>query len=552
MTALRVGQVMMWNGSLWVNAALSDIIGMFSVSEFGATGDGTTNENAALTAALAAANSDGAELYWPPGNYLTTSSIPLLHTVKHRGPGIILRDGNEFPVEPRTGDTNALYCDASAADDAGDGLSANDPIQQIRTAVDHLANYGPMLEGSWTITAAAGTYKGGVTVPRNLQSRDYITIQGPDVGGHPNVPTAIVSKSADTAQTNGIAATDHVMLWLEDLKVTGAFSRALNMQRHILLQYVNVHLDGTGGGSVGLNIVTHSTYFVTGGIIENFSNGILELFHVTRAFDTVAASADQLLVRDCEVGLKAKEHCNGHLDYANFHDNDTGVELQAWSTTNPKLAEFERNGVGFVLVNSELHNEDSVVFGTGADANGVTVLSLGNSSELSTFGWGGPGGDPAIRTGHRPLVTIYHDYDGVTHTGTTDETDLITPGAIMQDGVFATEGKAYRVVIEGETDNELVGTARILLRTSNIFMTDVTVPAGTASNAKWHAEFDVVCTDDGAFQRASSRLLCDGQLPNVESAARTVDMSSDHSIKISATLADASDSITILSVEVWG
>lgn len=512
------------------------------------TGDGS-DETALLQAAVDDAIARGAGLLWPAIEVTTTASIAGLHTVRHTGPGVILRDGNEFHVDPRPGDENTLYCDADASDDLGDGLSANDPIQQIRTAVDHLENYGPFLDGSWYVRAAAGTYKGGIQFGRNLQSRDLIRIIGPSVGGHPNVPTAIIDKAADTGETRGILLNDGILLWLEEVKFTGAFLHGLSAQRNCYVNLNNVHADGC---DIGWQFTNHCRYFVTGGIIENCDNGVGELFGIVRAYQGEAL-ADGPIIRDCDVGLKAKENCVGHTDYITFEDNGTGMELQLFSGTNPKGASFKRNGAAIVLNNSEIHNESRVSFGTGADANGVTILSLGNSSEIYNYGWVAAGGDPALRTGHRPLVLLKSAYGTTTHTGTVAETDLFLGASELEMGMYAVQGKKYKMLVRGQANNLMAGTARLLLRTGGTFMTDVTIPAGTASGADFVAEFEVICSADGNTQRVSSWLLVDGQLPDVTSLSRTTTMDdADHSANISAILANSADSVSLHVVELWG
>jgi len=55
-----------------VQARLADTI---SVKDFGATGDGTTDDTAAITAAVATLTAAGGVLYFPPGNYHCTPTV---------------------------------------------------------------------------------------------------------------------------------------------------------------------------------------------------------------------------------------------------------------------------------------------------------------------------------------------------------------------------------------------------------------------------------------------------------------------------------------------
>lgn len=68
------------------NIALSENIGL-SVTDYGAVGDGTTNDQPALTAAIAAASTSGRPLYLPPGIYLCESQLVLASDLTLYGAG---------------------------------------------------------------------------------------------------------------------------------------------------------------------------------------------------------------------------------------------------------------------------------------------------------------------------------------------------------------------------------------------------------------------------------------------------------------------------------
>lgn len=540
------------SGTGAVTTNVQEVLRSFIVlKEFGAVGDGTTNDTSAIVNAVAAARSAGKAILWEDKTYLTTANIPFLHTVKHIGTGRILRGTNTFHVNPVALDNNVLYV-ATTGSNSNDGLASTQPLLTPTAAVDVLANYGPILDGGWTIQLAAGTYPGGILPQRGLTTRDFLRIVGPSVGGHPNVPTAIISYTADPTETYGIFARDGLLLWVEDVKFTGAFPQAEYIARDCYYQRRNVHVDAA---VIGLQINVHSRYYVYGGIIENCSSiGISELFHVTRSFETVASAADQLIIRNCPIGLKAKENCVGHLDYINFEDCDTGLEMQLYSGGNVSGTVFKRCGVGIVLVNSEIHGETSTAWGTGADACTRRLLSLGNSSEIVTFGWTAPGPNPAIRTGHRPLLPIANDFNPVTHTGTTVETIIFAFSALLPVDYFCVKGKKLRVVVNGKvpTSVTLADTVRITFRVAAIYATDVTIPAGIVGAKSFRAEFELICTADGNNQLSSATLVGAG-FYDATSAARTIILDSTaSSVRVSIELADAADSITLDSVEVYG
>ncbi|MGH0265129.1 hypothetical protein NKY45_27285 [Sinorhizobium meliloti] len=147
---------------------------------FGATGDGTTSDQTAAAAAVASAVSSGDNVYWT-NTYVTTASIASLHSVRHFGPGLIKRGSDLFPVQPKNTDSNTIYFSASGSS-ANDGLSSSEP-RTFQAALDALENYGPVLNGSWTLKGAAGTYtNAAVTLPDVATSGlKVLKVQGPAV-----------------------------------------------------------------------------------------------------------------------------------------------------------------------------------------------------------------------------------------------------------------------------------------------------------------------------------------------------------------------------------
>jgi len=142
---------------------------------------GATSSQTTVAAAVADAYSNGYDLYWPDGTYLTTASIANFHDVRHFGPGIVKRGSDTFPVHPKSTDSNTIYFSASGSS-ANDGLSSSEP-KTFQTALDALENYGPVLNGSWTLKGAAGTYTNAAVTLPDVQTAGLkvLKIQGPAV-----------------------------------------------------------------------------------------------------------------------------------------------------------------------------------------------------------------------------------------------------------------------------------------------------------------------------------------------------------------------------------
>jgi hypothetical protein len=157
--------------------------GVFTPEMCGATGDGTTDDTTAVQAAINFAVAQSYDLYWR-GAYLTTASLSSFHTVRHRGKGTIKRGSSTFYVEPENTNTNRLYV-AINGSTSNDGLSTAQPMDLPSTALNALANYGPVLPGLWRIELAAGHYDitASQVIPQFTEMRNRLAIAGPTVTG---------------------------------------------------------------------------------------------------------------------------------------------------------------------------------------------------------------------------------------------------------------------------------------------------------------------------------------------------------------------------------
>ena len=82
-------------------------------------------------------------------------------------------------------------------------------------------------------------------------------------------------------------------------------------------------------------------------------------------------------------------------------------------------------------------------------------------------------------------------------------------------------------------------------------MIDVTIPSALAGSRAFKAEWDVICTADGAFQFVSSTLVMPGGT-DAQSVSRTVDMSTvDRGVNVSVILGNVADSVYIDTVEIF-
>lgn len=396
--------------------------------------------------------------------------------------------------EPRIGQrgiTRRLYVRATGHPTDGDGTAAN-PFREITTAVATLEADGPVIRGTVLIDVGPGDFAGGIRLPvtRGTAQDDFVRIVGSQTDG---IPTSRIIHTEGAGV--GILAEDGAALWLENLKFIGGFSVAVQITRNVYGWFTNVHVDGQGVGVRGFSISAHCRYYVKGGLIENLTYaGIDEYFAVSRSFATVSSSAEQLLIRDCKIGLRAKEGCIGHLDYLTVEGCDTGVELLQHSVANCKGVQLRRNDTALAIINSASHNEGGIVWGTGTDANGREVYSAGASGELRALMWSGEDMAAGSSTGHRPLFNLANDYAQRTVTPAVGaETSVVSFANSLPRAFFRTVGKHFRVellaTIEGATEANPV---TVIARVGSTLLGSVEV---TASGTQ-RIEFDTVCTAD--------------------------------------------------------
>lgn len=416
----------------------------------------------------------------------------------------------------------------------------------IQAAITQAVARAPLGAANLVIQLAAGTYAGGVLLDE-LRLFDMVTISGPSVGGHPNVPTAIIDFDEDTDAEYGVAVQDGSCVTLENLLFTGAFPAAVRARRRARVDFTNVHVDGA---VIGWDIQTDCIYFARGGIIENCSTfGVQELFGASRSF--VADNLSEgTIFRGNVQGFLGKEHGHGHMNYLTWEDNGIAMELNSQSVANVGGAVFKRNGVGIALLNSEIHSNPT--FGTGDDANDRDLVSLGASSELHGFGWSGDAS--AITTGHRALVPIASSLAPLSpHTGTTTATIVWSGSNAIKKGLYTTAGKQLRCVISGVVGTTLAAGADIHFRSAGDVLGIISLPISTPNGTTFRIEYDVLCVADGNNQLVVATLVASNGYATTTTATRTATLDdTDHTARVYIRVNDATDSVTLNSIVVLG
>jgi hypothetical protein len=373
-----------------------------SINDYGTlNADGLTSDQTVIANAVADAYTKGYALFWGDDNktYLSTASIPNFHKVNHIGNAIIKRGTDLFYINPRGTQTNRIYVGVSGSSNTFDGLSPSQPVAKLQTAMDWVANYGPVLSGFWEINMTAGTFS-RAKLQDGLLMQNYLTIKGVDVGGHPNVPTTIISEGMGISAT-GIYASSGSEIFVKDIKLVGyngtSSSNGIAVSYNCSLKTSNVHTDYCYWGISG---TSQSYTAVPDGIHSNcgFLNGDVQINGTGAAFRSLQQNnhyyGDQnasdvtlgAIIKNCSTGILAQEMSTGHANWITIQDCGDGVKITVSARINGDGILFKRNSRA-VRVDSSAHfgQTSNTVFSTGVDANGVAIVRLSGAQKLDSY-----------------------------------------------------------------------------------------------------------------------------------------------------------------------
>lgn len=371
---------------------------IFSVRDFtGSTVDGVTSNQVGITNAVNAAMNASAVLYWPAGTYVSTENIPNLHSVRHIGPGAIKRGSVLFYVEPKEGQTNTLNV-AATGSAANDGLGTGQPMATFQNAFDALANYGPVLRGLWNVVAAAGTYSfSGGAQTLSTASVNRVTIRGPAVGGHPNVPTCIIDGTGGGAFSHGLRLNTGTYATFKDIKAvnfSGGGATRIGFLADVGsdLYAENCH-NASGGTWAGL-FASSSTLRLSGGIWEGAQWGIgLYNSRFTIGYNGAAGSNRPIIRNSTQAGVSLQAISMGHIDWCDLTDNPTQITLEGNSRAHIMGCAFTRGAIHVQSDNGATYYNDQAVgftnnFNIGG-ADGATQATFVNGADAGESNEGG-------------------------------------------------------------------------------------------------------------------------------------------------------------------
>ena len=168
------------------------------VRQYGAVGDGTTDDTAAIQAAINAAGSYGF-VDFEAGTYKVTSGLSSWLDVRKTGPGVLTDGGLQQYVTPRyDGDLYVLHVDGTSGSDYADGMfphSAFKTLTRLREAFEKMDQ--EQVQRGRVIVRLSGTITGGMRFQNLPVTKSFIRFEGEDVAEGAEPVTWIVNDTSD-------------------------------------------------------------------------------------------------------------------------------------------------------------------------------------------------------------------------------------------------------------------------------------------------------------------------------------------------------------------
>lgn len=514
-----------------VRDKFSDVL---SVKDFGALGDGVTDDTASIALAITHCIASGDRLLWPAGDYLTTASLADLHSVRHSGPGRIARGTSYFTAAPTGTQTNRVYV-------ATDGIASNDGLSTafpttLDAALTALSNYGPVLDGIWVVSLAAGTYSRTTTasIPQFTESRHRVSVVGPTVA-HPGVPTAILDGGG--ASIIGLSSIGPAKVAVEYIKFQNflpSVGGGVYGSDGINLHTNNVHVDNC---TDGIYVVRSLTMLIKGGVVTNCNQGVVGSVGQVGTIGWDASSlAEGPIIDGCVTGVSIGEVSSLHVDFCTIK-NCTGRGLLVYdnSRSNTASCDFQNNAVG-----SETRS-GGLILDTTSEYNFGTSLANTVARRILAA--------PLIfSTQARPVSQVYSSVAVASHTGDTLKTQMVAT-ITLPGNWFVEEGRSLRLSVYGDKSG-INGTCTIGADLGSTSIIQGVNPGGTdAHNFQMSAS---IVSNGSAAQLYYYDITTSLDTLNRVGVRGTsaADMSVDQVLYITAQLSNAADTVNIKGVTV--
>lgn len=490
----------------------------------------------------------GADLFWPNGTWTAASTVPNFHNVRHTGPGALSTGSTTFYPGIKSGQINTIYV-STTGNDANDGLASGArAFRTLQAALNALGLYGPVLEGKWFVQIAAGTYTGeDVEFPAGLTSKKMVSIYGPDVGGHPNVPTAIFNGSGAGSNGTGIALFADARVEAKDIKFINYGASAISVYKGYLSTR-NIHADNTDYGITAFE----AQFYCSGGIINvptGGYSGIRSMFHTLHNVGVYydeengfGITGDPVIINgatNATRGFFAQEHATGHIAVT-VNNCNKGVEVVSCSRVH-----LERSTITNCPTGVEIEHGCEVF-----DNPTLTNTFSGNARN-----WFFAGGVEKVAYINAPIeCRVAQDLTTRNLTGTTVETKIGNTLYTIPGSQFDNNLSSIRVRVTG-TFTGTAGDKQLRLFIKNfagpVVQFVATASGGFVAELEWKQSGPAANKYSGwgiAGGLSSVAGVSDASV--IANGIRQL-VGSASDVELYAKLGSSADIITIETVEVW-
>lgn len=530
------------------NRTIADRAGdLYNVKDFAALGDGTTVDQSAVAAAVAAAYAATRELYWPKGTYVTNATVANFHDVIHRGPGIVKRGSTLFYVDPsmHSGVTNNLYM-ATTGNDTNDGLSSSEPRLTLQATgnIVYTYNYGDV---TWKVNLAAGTFSGAnVSFSKAFPSPNRFSIVGPTVSRGVQ-PTAIIQGLNPGLGTSIIA-----LYFQNNIR---AFVQNVNVKSCRDDASPNANNDSAGIVADGrCELYTDNVW------TDDCDNGI----YITNASQARVQAGRHGYNSVNATGVKFIRHCQGTVGYGGsaadvtgatgtaFIGGSYGVSLQEFSMAHTDNCYYSTQTLaGVICSTGRVHSVTSTYLNCLVGIDCRLNADLGNTSNTFT----GCTQDLALRSGSRNAGVKFAESlnlgPAVSDTdGLGGSTSSVTPVTIYSRAFEANEfqqrGTGFKLLLYCKVTG-VAGTKTIVVTLGATTLLTATIAAATTS---YEIQIDFMVTTNTNNERCFSRVMQTGVLPLLAGTTPTEDLTAAKTLTVTHQVTNAADVNTVLFTEL--
>lgn len=320
---------------------------VINVKDFGAKGDGVTDDTEAIQRAVYSAKQKSARLYWPEGVYVKRelTSINDFLGVFHVGDGKIKIIDSLYIISNHEFHENHLYCSPNGS---GDGLSNNTP-STIDTVIAYLKLHGEMT-GPLTVHMNDGIHVFSGILSGIVNKYWYLSFVGndPDINGELNTKFETHNDNIITFCIYDVGRIKFKNIWFDN--TSGATSGTDSCLALVYSQYpVWVkRCKFTNARFAGINCNFNSRILVENCEFYDCGYGI-EVYNSTAAVGYNGSSLENRckIVR-CSTGVHV-QHGYSHTDYTDFKNCAHGIVCDYQGFSGNINNTFEDVNLNFVV-----------------------------------------------------------------------------------------------------------------------------------------------------------------------------------------------------------